>query len=160
MEAGLSFKSHRSCAICVDGFDGAPVAVTDENNGANLEFAARPHERTESGGVVRLGKKEEQLRVASSQRLAQEAGLEDPGPVDDEEIPFLQMLGKAWECVVLDCPCRPIKDQKSGGASVRRRDLRDQLWRQVVIEVGCFQKSFLWGRSASGRAKPKWAYAR
>ena len=77
---------------------------------------------------------EHQLDPAAAGLAADEARTHDPGVVEDQEIARNQQLGQGSKGKI-DKP-RPCDVQQAASRALRRGNLRDQLARQIEIEIG------------------------
>ena len=157
---GFTLETHGSGAIGVDGDDSADGVVVQPYLGTRVELAARTHQRAELVWICGFWEEVEHLGSSSSSRLAEKPSGQDAASVDDQQVAFLQMRRKGGELTVRQRARLAAHDEESRGIPVWERGLRDQVGGQVKVEVLGLQKSFFWGRSPSGRSRPKCLYAR
>ena len=73
--------------------------------------------------------------TASRDATTQQSRGKDPRVVHDDQIAWLEEVRERRDSGVLDVSALPIEVEKAGRRSVRRRLLRDQLRRQIEIEL-------------------------
>jgi len=138
----VAFEAELAMSLVVLGEDsgrkwGGSGAQVEQGPGAD------PFSGTEEGppGPGRGFLEEEDFNGAADSATAvhflpPESGGDDLGVVEDEEITGLEECRKGSEVGESAGAGRPVQDQKSGCIPFRSRMLRDQLRRQVKIEVG------------------------
>jgi len=159
-DIGLPLESHGAGAIRMDGHDSAVLGLAELHHRPRLELSARADHGAEFLGVQGFREEVQDLGPAPARGSPEQSGGKDPAAVHDQEIALPEQIGEPGEAVMLDRAAASVQGQKARGVPVGERFLRDQLRRQVEIEVLCLQKSFFWGRSGSGRSRPKCLYAR
>jgi hypothetical protein len=154
-DIGLSLESHGAGAIRVDGDNAAALGLAELDHRPRLELAARADEGAEFLGVPGFGKQVQNLGPATALSSTEQARGKDAAAIHHQEVALPKQIGKGGEAVVLDRSAASVQGEEPRGVPVRERFLRDQLRRQVEVEILRLQKSFFWGRSASGRSRPK-----
>lgn len=76
--------------------------------------------------------------TAPRQPLAQQAGGQDPGIVQNQAVAGIQKVRQFIEMVMLPGTGVPVQGHKPGAVPPFQRRLRDQLLGQFVIEIACF----------------------
>lgn len=158
-EVGAALKSHRASAVRMDRDDSAGFDVSQPDHSPDLKLPARANEGAELSVVFRLRKQIEDLGAPSTPGRAQEAGRQNPAPVDHQQVSGSEKIGQGEETRVRQSPGDPVEDQKPRRVPILKRDLRDAVRRQVEIEFPGLQNSFFCGRPAPSRSRPKCRYA-
>ncbi len=95
--------------------------------------------------------------------MAEEARGKDAGIVEDKAIAGAEVGGEVAEGAIFPAAGGAVHDQHAGGGAVGERLLRDQLRRQVVIEIGEVHSGravppmltiAAWGKAEAARACP------
>jgi hypothetical protein len=73
-------------------------------------------------------------------RPAEEASRKDLGVVDHQKVPRFQQLHQIAKVPVLQTPGSAVEEEQPRPIAPRDGDLRDQLGREVIVEVGYAQR--------------------
>ena len=114
--------------------------VSEGTDRAGLQPAPGPDERFPVGGVF-PAQQQDLHRDACVLLDAQQACRNDPGLVDDQRVPGIQIIDDIVEVPVLNTLICPVIDQQAAVVAGFGRSLGDQLLRELVIKIGCFHES-------------------
>lgn len=122
--------------------DATQLVLAQSDHGALWELPAGANEGAKFVGVGGLGKQIEDFGATSSLGVPKKAGGQNTAPVHHQQITLSQMIGQREELTVSEISRGSIEEQKPRGVSIRKRDLRYEIWRQFEVEVLGLQKSF------------------
>src|SRR5579875_74837 len=110
--------------------------VREDEAGPRPHAPAWPEERfPRPGGPRVVGPDEQRLDPSSGVPAPPQAHRQDPGVVDDQHVARSEVLGEVAEDPVLQGPPRAVEHQEPGAVPGPRRGLRDQVSRQLVVEL-------------------------
>ena len=79
-------------------------------------------------------------RAAGRDTVPEQARRKHAGIIHHQTVAWPQKLNKIVKMPVRDLAGFPVKRHKPGGVAPLQRCLRDQLFRQIVIKIMCFQQ--------------------
>jgi len=154
-DPGSAFEFHGASAIRVYRDHPTLFLVPQGHDRAHFQFATGPDKGSERVVAVRLREEIEHFGAAAAAGVAEKTGGQNFASIHDHEIALAKEVGQGREPSVFDGAAASVEGQEPRSVPVLERRLRDQLRRQVEVEVLRLQKSFFCGRSASGRSRPK-----
>src|SRR5262249_20089177 len=113
--------------------DDAQPGSTGRELDSGAAPAARARQRAPAAPVDRL--EEQELHLAAAGIARQDPRRNHARVVDDEAITRSEQVGKLGEAVVLEAAACAVDDEQPRRIAGRRGGLRDQLGRQLVVEV-------------------------
>ena len=115
---------------------GFPI-ILKHDDFADSQLAAGANERSPCETVRRFGLQEEDFYSSGkSVTMAEQAGRNDAGIIQDEAVPRPQESRKLREAAIFPALLVPIKDEHARVLPTIEGTLRDQFFGQGVIEFG------------------------
>jgi hypothetical protein len=139
----------------MDGHDPTSDLLAQRDHRARLQFPPRANHGAEVMGIARFGEQVENLRSATAGGVAEQPGRKNAAAVHNQQVARSEQVGESREMRMPEVPGGAVEGQEPRGIPIRQWRLRYEARRQVEIEILRLQKSFFWGRSVSGRFRPK-----
>ena len=98
---------------------------------------ARAHQAL-PGLVAPVDQQQHLAGAAAGQPLAQQAGGQHPGVVQNQAVAGIQKVRQLVEVMVTGLPCLPVQRHQAGGVPLVQGRLGDQLLRKVIVKIACF----------------------
>jgi hypothetical protein len=95
----------------MDGDHVAGLAISKPDHGPDLELPARANEGAELAVVFRLREQVEDFGAPSTPGRAQEAGRQNPAPIDHQQVSGSEKIGQGEEMRVRHSPGGSVEDQ-------------------------------------------------
>ena len=128
-------------------------AVYDRELDPSPAPAPRARQRAPAARVDRF--EEQQLHLASGGVPRQDPRRDHARIVDDEAVTRAEQVGKLGEAMILEAAARAVDDEQSRCIARRSRRLRDQLGRQLVVEIRKLHEPSVYTLARLSRRQPK-----
>ena len=142
----------RTVGVDADDAQSRRRRLTDHELHADAATAPRPHQRPPAAAVDRLD--EQQLDRAPAGVPRHDPRRDHARVVDDEAVPWPQQVWKLGEPMVLEASATAIDHEEPRRVARRDGRLRDQLRRQVVVELGQVHDAASVPRALTPRPSP------
>ena len=139
-ENSLVVELHQLVAVVSLPYYGrCQLAVSEGQLGAGMCFAAGLREAFPNAAPLIL--EQQHLNGAAGRdAMSKQTGGEHTGVIHHQTVAWLQKLNKVIKVPVRDLSGFAVKRHKPGRVAPLQRRLRDQLLRQIVIKIMCFQQ--------------------
>ena len=137
-ENSLVIKAHQTVAVRQDLGDlRGQFAIAEGELGPLPHVPSGAHQAL-PGLLSPVDQQQHLAGTAPRQPLAQQAGGQDPGIVQNQAVAGIQKVRQFIEMVMLPGTGVPVQGHKPGAVPPFQRRLRDQLLRELVVKIACF----------------------